>query len=188
MELLEELVRQRLERGSGCTGVSLENVDAKEGEDTMTCDYSEARFGRDYVRKLCNFTEDQVTEIEYVCSDTLKPTGPGKRYSDMGCRLIVHLTWLTSGWTVPKLSALFRLPRAAIQRTLTYVMSGLTESLKAAYLPRSSEELEVMKPRHKSKFFPYVLGAVDATLIPIRKPTGEAVNNANFPENTIVTA
>ena len=78
MELLEELVRQRLERSSGCTDGSPKNIDAKEGEDTMICDYLEAIFGRDYVRKLCTFTGDQVAEVERVCSDTLKPTGPGK--------------------------------------------------------------------------------------------------------------
>ena len=59
-------------------------------------------------------------------------------------------------------------------------MSGLTESLKAAHLPRSPEGLEVVKPRRKFKIFPHVLGAVDATLVPIQTPTDKAVNNANF--------
>ena len=90
MELLEKLVRQRLERSSGYTEGFLKNLDTKEEEDTTTCDYLDARFGRDYVHKLCNFMGDQVTEIERVCSDTLKPTGLRIRYFDIRHKLIVR--------------------------------------------------------------------------------------------------
>ena len=76
--------------------------------------------------------------------------------------------------------SLFKAPRANIQRTLTYVMPGLTESLKAAYLPKSLEKIELTRPVRKFKFFPHATGAVDATLIPIQKPMDRDANNVYY--------
>lgn len=180
MELLNELLKERSERARSPVGPIKELSAEDDGDDTLTCDYLLSRFGPDYVHQLCGFSEAQVMEIERVCSETLKATGPGRRYSDIRCRLIVYLTWLTSGWTISKMATLFQAPKANIQRTITYVMSGLTESLRATYLPGSLEEVEARKPSQKFKFFPYALGAVDATLIPVQKPTDRSTNNAYY--------
>ena len=59
-------------------------------------------------------------------------------------------------------------------------MSELTVSPGAAYLPESIEEVEVMKPTQNFMFFPYVLGAIDATLVPIHKLTDRSTNNAYY--------
>ena len=179
MDLLSELLEERAERNNN-TVPTQGNSGGEEEGDTLTCDFLQTRFGQNYVKQLCNFAEAQVTEIEHVCNDTLKPTGPGRRYMDIRCCIIIYLTWLTSGWTISKMASLFKAPRANIQRTLTYVMSGLTESLKAAYLPKSLEEIEFAKPVRKFKFFPHATGAVDATLIPIRKPMDRDTNNAYY--------
>ena len=78
------------------------------------------------------------------------------------------------------MASLFKAPRTNIQRTLTYVISGLTESLKAAYLPKSLEEIKLTRPVRKFKFFPHATGAVDATLIQIQKPMDRDANNACY--------
>ena len=53
------------------------------------------------------------------------------------------------------------------------------ESLRATYLS-GSLEVEAGKPTQKFKFFPYALGVVDATLIPVQKPTDRSTNNAYY--------
>ena len=88
----------------------------------------------------------------------------------MKSRLVVYLVWLTGGWTVKKIGCLFDVAKATVQRTLTYVMSGLTESLKLAYLPKSVRDINISS---QFKNFPQAIGAVDATLIPSRSPLTE---------------
>ena len=109
MELLGELLEERAERNNNTVStqgnsegkfrreIQKGNSEGEEEGDTLTCDFLQTRFGQDYVKQLCNFTEARVTEIEHVCNDTLKPTGPGRRYMDIRCRIIIYLTWLTSG-------------------------------------------------------------------------------------------
>ena len=147
---------------------TLENEEDGHNNEEISCEKMLERFGENYVKELTGFTDAQVMEILEVCKETLKPVGPGRRYRDMKSRLIVYLVWLTSGWTVKKIGCLFDVAKATIQRTLTYVMSGLTESLKVAYLPKSIRDINISS---QFKNFPQAIGAVDATLIPVQKPS-----------------
>ena len=122
------------------------------------------------MKELTGFTDAQVIEVLEACKDTLKPVGPGRRYRDMESGLITYLVWLTSGWTVTKIGCLFDAAKATVQRTLAYVMSGLTESLKLAYLPKSVRDINI-SPQFKN--FPQAIGAVDAASIPSRNPLTE---------------
>ena len=67
------------------------------------------RFGDNYVARLMTFSRIEVDEIMSVCEETLKSTGPGGRYCDMRCRVIIYLSWLTSGWTIRGLSTQFKM-------------------------------------------------------------------------------
>ena len=93
------------------------------------------RFGDNYIHKLTTFSNEEVEEILSVCEETPRPTGPGRRYCYVKCRVTVYLTWLTSGWTTRGLSNLFKMSPSSVQRTVNYVMSGLTYSLIREYLP-----------------------------------------------------
>lgn len=172
MKTIEELISERKERGE-MNFAEVGEEDVHKLQEISCVDLIE-KFGRDYIRKLTTFSEEEVDEILTVCKETLKPTGPGRRYKDMKCRVVIYLTWLTSGWTVRGLANLFGVTSPSIQRTITYVMSGLTHSLKREYLPQTKDDIPT-----SSKFthFPQALGAVDATLIPVQKPGNRELNH-----------
>ena len=65
----------------------------------------------------------------------------------------------------------------SIQRTITYVMSGPTHSLRREYLPQSREEIAATR---KFENFPQVVGAVDATLIPVQKSKSPELDRMYF--------
>lgn len=174
MATIEKLVNERRER----EGKNFQEVEVDEergGE--ITCLDLVEKFGRDYIKRLTSFTEEEVDEILVVCEETLKPVGPGRRYKDMKCRVVIYLTWLTSGWTIRALATLFQMTMPSVQRTINYVMSGLTYSLKREYLPQSRDEIVTAK---KFEHFPQAMGAVDATLIPIQKPRSPELDHAYF--------
>ena len=146
----------------------LESEEDEHNYEEISCERMLERFGEDYVKELTGFTDAQVMEILETCGETLKPVGPGRHYRDMESGLIIYLVWLTSCWTVKKIGSLFDIAKATAQRTLTYVMSGLTESLKLAYLPKSIRDINISS---QFKNFPQAIGAVDATLILVQKPS-----------------
>ena len=171
MEQLNELVKQRNERMRR-SFIEPEKDETQPKE--PTCDDLYEKFGRDYCRKLTTFTETEVDEILSVCEETLRPIGPGRRYHDIKYRVIIYLTWLTSGWTIRGLSNMFGLSPSSVQRTISYAMSGMTNSLKKEYLPEKRSDITSIS---KFKHFPQALGAVDASLIPIQKPKDSMLNN-----------
>ena len=142
MATIEKLVNERRER----EGKNFQEVEVDEERDEeITCLDLVEKFGRDYIKRLTSFTEEEVDEILVVCEETLKPVGPGRRYKDMKCRVVIYLTWLTSGWTIRALATLFQMTMPSVQRTINYVMSGLTYSLKREYLPQSRDEIVTAK-------------------------------------------
>ena len=165
MATIEKLIEERRERG-GRDFTQPENDEFMNTRQITCLDLVEM-FGRDYVKKLTSFEEEEVNEILLVCEETLKPTGPGRAYKDMKCRVVIYLTWLVSGWTIRGLANLFHMTPPSIQRTINYVMSGLTHSLKRAYLPQKREDIHISS---KFKHFPQAIGAVDGTLIRVQKP------------------
>ena len=176
MWTIEGLERERRERErEALRGTEEEEKEGKCPQNT--CKDLEVEFGPDYIERLTSFTAEEVDEIMEVCAETLKPVGPGRRYCDMRYRVIVYLTWLVSGWTIEGLAKLFRMSPSTVQRTITYVMSGLTYSLRAAYLPVTKEDIH---PTRKFEHFPQAIGAVDATLIQIQKPKERELNNEYF--------
>ena len=150
----------------------------EEGFFRSTCRDLEAGFGSDNMERLTTFTPDELDEIMEVCGKTLKPTRPGRHCCGMRYRVIVYLTWLMSGWTVGGLAKLSKMSQSAIQRTITYAMSGLTYSLQAAYLPATKDDIH---PTRKFKHFPQAIGAVDAMLIRVQKHEERWLNYEYFP-------
>ena len=69
---------------------------AKESND-LTCDDLMGKFGPNYVENLTRFDVEKIDEVYEVCKETLTSTGPGRKYSDLRCRLIIYITRLTSG-------------------------------------------------------------------------------------------
>ena len=133
MDLLEDLRKERNERRER---FSSEDEEMEEHEPRqVTCRDLLERFGDNYVARLTTYSSVEVDEIMSVCEETLKSTGPGGRYCDMRCRVIIYLSWLTSGWTIRGLSALFKTSPSSVQSTISYVMSGLTYSHIREYLP-----------------------------------------------------
>ena len=59
MELLSELLEECAGRSNN-TVPAQGNLGEEEEEDTLTCDLLQARFGQNYVKQLCDFTEAQV--------------------------------------------------------------------------------------------------------------------------------
>lgn len=129
----------------------------QDGASEITCDIIEEKFGPDYVLVLMRLTDNELDQVMQACRDTLQPTGPGRRFRDILARVIVYLTWLESGTTYQKLATLFGMMRQSVARTIDYVMAGLTDSLKAAFIPEAVEDVNVHKHfRH----FSAALGAV----------------------------
>ena len=94
MDVIERLVKERKE----IQGKKFEEteVEKQKGNDITCLDLVE-KFGVNYIKKLATFTEEEVDEIFVTCEETLRPTGPGRRYKDMKNRVVIHLTWLTGG-------------------------------------------------------------------------------------------
>lgn len=134
----------------------------------ITCEDLYNNFGPNYISELTTFTKEEVDEILAVCKETLTQTGPGRRIRDLKCRLIVYLVWLTSGWTIKRLALLLKMKRATVQRSIDYMMSGLTDSLTAKYIPASREDIKL---KTRFQYFPEAIGAVDSTIVEILKPT-----------------
>ena len=117
---------------------------------------------------LAGFSEEEPGEAMDKCRETSSPTGSGGRFTDIKCRVVIHFTWLSTGWTFTKLATLFDILRADIQRTVNCVMSGTTESLKLVYLPQHRDDIGSTS---RSKNLKFTIGVVDATLIQIQKPS-----------------
>ena len=96
MESIENLERERSERSRTQLSIKEKGVESRKSHQ-ITCLDLEEMFGENYIRRLTTFYEEEVDEILSVCKEILKPTGPGRHYCDMKCRVIIYLTWLTSG-------------------------------------------------------------------------------------------
>lgn len=139
MDTLERLVGEGRERQG--RGFEETEVEEQRSRDIACLDLVE-KFGRNYIKKLTTFTEEEVDEILAACEETSRPTGPGRGYKDIKCRVVIYLTWPTSGWTIRGLADLFRMTPPSVQRTINCVMSGLAHSLERERLPQSREEIE----------------------------------------------
>ena len=73
---------------------------------------------------------------------------------------------------------MFGLPKANVQRTINYVMTGTMEALKREYIPSSKEDIDLVT---KFKCFKQAVGAVDTTLIPIQHPSNSELRCKWFP-------
>ena len=163
---LRRLLEERSKRADHSSIVTSNDALPQEIHD-ITCDNLLLEHGSNYIKDLTGLTEAQFSEIFDVCKGTINYDGPGRRYSDLKCRLLMYITWLTSGWTVKELAMFFHISRSAMQRTLNYMMSGTVEALKAQYLPATKDCITL---KNSFEHFPAAIGAVDASLILVQKP------------------
>ena len=91
----------------------------------------------------------------------------GKKLLDLDIRLVVFLQWIKFGQSYQVLANSFKLHKSKIQSIITDLWTPLTNALFEDLIPRKPREYT---PTRAFETYPHALGALDATLIEIRKP------------------
>ena len=113
-------------------------------------------------------TIPQLEEIEEIVDETMEPTGPGPRGPDKRARLIALLQWMDSGATFRQLSVSLRWSVSQLSRAIDYAIGGTEAALVQAFIPKKRGEIS---SKRKFYYYPDAIGAVDATVFQILKPS-----------------
>ena len=89
---VDMLVAQRRRREQKTHDSSELDEEREKESNDLTCDDLMGKFGPNYVEKLTGFDAEEIDEVYEVCKETLTSTGPGKKYSDLRCGLIIYIT------------------------------------------------------------------------------------------------
>jgi len=72
------------------------------------------------------------------------------------------------------------IPVTSIHDLIKNVIQKIRSKLVSKFLPLSGEEAQGIQPKNKFKFFPNALGAIDSTIIDIRRPSNPEMQKRNY--------
>ena len=91
----------------------------------------------------------------------------GKKLLDLDIRLVIFLQWIKFGQSYQTLADSFKLHKSRVQSIITDLWTPLANALFNDLIPMKPRDYT---PVRNFETYPHALGALDATLIEIRKP------------------
>ncbi len=122
-------------------------------------------------------TEHEFEEVLELLERQQEPIKRGRHLLEKRIRLVILLQWLHHGQTFKKLGESMDLTHSCVQTAIASIWDPLTSVLFETYVPANpySYNCNEIFQHH-----PDAIGAVDATLIMIRKPKERAEDHAYF--------
>jgi len=108
---------------------------------------------------LYKFLKPQIIQI-----------GRGRRSIGEKEKLFLFLTWASTGLSFSKLSTMLNIPKTKIYRSVIFITNRIRGKLISKFLPVSGEEARGYPQNRKFLNFPNAIGAVDSSIIKIRRP------------------
>ena len=113
-------------------------------------------------------TNEEFDEIYALLEQRQAPIRRGRQLPELKIRLVALLQWIHHGQTFVKLGNSMGLTHSCIQSMITSIWNDMTTMLCEAYIPRLPRDYTSTRTFVN---FPAAAGALDATLISIRKPS-----------------
>lgn len=111
---------------------------------------------------------EQFTQILNLLRSDPEPIRRGPVPLDLDIRLIVFLQWLRFGQTYKDLGDSFHLHRCRVQSIITDLWTPMVNTLQTHFLPAKPQDYH---PTRTFDNFPQAIGALDATLIRVTRPS-----------------
>jgi len=102
---------------------------------------------------------------------SLMKIGRGRKTLGEKEKLFVFLSWVSTGISFSKLSALLNISKSAIHRIAQDVTRRIKAKLVSKFIPISGDEARGYLTNRNFQNYPSAIGAIDSTIIRIRKPT-----------------
>lgn len=121
----------------------------------------------DRTMERTGLTEAEFNHVFDLLSQAPDPLRRGRKLLDLNIRLVIFLQWIKLGMTYKQLANSFGLSLSRVQTILSDMWNPIVEVLSNDLLPKRPYEY------HSARQFdnyPNAIGALDATLIPVRKP------------------
>lgn len=119
---------------------------------------------------IIGFDLDEFNTLFRFLKDCLIQIGRGRRGLDAKEKLFIFFSWISTGMSFTKLSALFKVSSSTIHENINYVIKRIKGKLISKFLPTSGEEARKIVPSNFFSSFPEAIGAVDTTILKISRP------------------
>ena len=136
-----------------------------------------ARDGNKTIGVRTGFTEEEFDELYDILAQRQVQVKRGRKLMDLKTRLVVLLQWIYHGQTFEKLGKSMGLSHSCVQTSITSIWNDFTVAVFDNYVPKSPNEY---KSTRSFINYPAAVGALDATLISINKPSEKEENRRYF--------
>ena len=166
MDIFAERRREREE------ALQLVEMEVSEDEDENRREFSFEKLleqkGEEGFKNITGFTSAEFLRLLEEITPLIPPRGRGRTEMSMKDSMVLFLAWATSGMTFSEIATHLNVPNTTVFRTITNFVSRTKDAFVAKFIPNTIEAAEATR---NFTNFPHAFGAVDATVIPIFRPS-----------------
>ena len=152
-------------------GPSIRPPPAPKGEPPITWEQLKAKDKNKTIPVRTGLTEREFEEVLRLLEQQQEPIKRGRHLLEKKIRLVILLQWLHHGQTFKQIGESMDLTHSCVQTAIASIWDPLTTVLFETYIPPTPYSYNC---NEIFEHYPEAVGAVDATLIMIRKPKERA--------------
>ena len=166
MNIFAERRREREE------ALQLVEMEVSEDEDENRRDFSFEKLleqkGEEGFKNITGFTSEEFLRLLSEITPHVPPRGRGRTEMSLKDSMVLFLAWATSGMTFKEIATHLNVPNTTMFRTISDFASRTKDVFVAKFIPNTIEATGAIR---NFTNFPLAFGAVNATVIPIFRPS-----------------